>query len=82
MCRFLKRGVIEHPAVSEAGVIGKPDPPQGGIVKAFITLRKGYVESKEQLEEIRVFVKNYLAARTCGIKRNRNTKMNCQKNKQ
>ncbi len=54
--------LIEHPAVSEAGVIGKPDPTRGEIVKAFITLRPGYVESEELLEDIRLFVRNQLAA--------------------
>lgn len=54
--------LIEHPAVAEAGVIGKPDPIRGELVKAFITLRTGYEESKELLEEIRVFVRNQLAA--------------------
>lgn len=54
--------LIEHPAVAEAGVIGKPDPIRGELVKAFITLRPGFSESKELLEEIRVFVRNNLAA--------------------
>lgn len=54
--------LIEHPAVAEAGVIGKPDPLRGEIVKAFITLRMGYVETAQLLEEIRVFVRNELAA--------------------
>jgi acetyl-CoA synthetase len=31
----------EHPAVAEAGVIGKPDPMAGEIVKAFVELRPG-----------------------------------------
>src|SRR5690625_3416182 len=54
--------LIEHPAVAEAGVIGKPDPIRGEIVKAFITLRNGYEESTELLEDIRLFVRNNLAA--------------------
>lgn len=54
--------LIEHPAVGEAGVIGKPDPIRGEIVKAFITLRPGYVASDELLEDIRIFVRNNLAA--------------------
>jgi len=54
--------LVEHPAVQEAGVIGKPDPIRGEIIKAFIALREGYKESDELKEEIRVFVKEGLAA--------------------
>jgi len=38
----------EHPAVAETGVIGKPDPTAGAIVKAFVVLNRGY-EPTEQL---------------------------------
>lgn len=54
--------LVEHEAVQEAGVIGKPDPIRGEIVKAFIALRDGYEPTDELKEEIRVFVKNGLAA--------------------
>lgn len=54
--------LVEHPAVSEAGVIGKPDAVRGHIIKAFISLRAGYEPSEELIEEIRLFVKNGLAA--------------------
>ncbi|ASN03775.1 acetate--CoA ligase [Virgibacillus necropolis] len=54
--------LIEHPAVAEAGVIGKPDPERGEIIKAFITLNDGYTESDELLEEIRQFIKTGLSA--------------------
>ncbi|MCJ8008998.1 acetate--CoA ligase [Lederbergia wuyishanensis] len=54
--------LIEHPAVAEAGVIGKPDFVRGEIVKAFIVLKKGYASSPELLANIRLFVRNRLAA--------------------
>jgi len=54
--------LVEHPAVAEAGVIGKPDPVRGEIIKAFISLREGYEQSPELQEEIRNFVKKGLAA--------------------
>lgn len=38
--------LLEHPAVAEAGVIGKPDPVSGEIVKAFVTLQPGYAPSE------------------------------------
>ncbi|MCM3733294.1 acetate--CoA ligase [Fictibacillus nanhaiensis] len=54
--------LIEHEAVAEAGVIGKPDPIRGEIVKAFIVLKDGYPPSSDLLEEIRVYVRGELAA--------------------
>jgi acetyl-CoA synthetase len=54
--------LVEHPAVAEAGVIGKPDPLRGEIIKAFIALRDGYEPSDELIEDIRLFVKTGLAA--------------------
>ncbi|HLO25109.1 MAG TPA: acetate--CoA ligase [Geobacteraceae bacterium] len=40
--------LMEHPAVAEAGVIGKPEPIIGEIVKAFVVLKDG-VEANEAL---------------------------------
>ncbi|MDW3796367.1 acetate--CoA ligase [Staphylococcus saprophyticus] len=54
--------LVEHEAVAEAGVIGKPDPVRGEIIKAFVALRPDYQESDELKEEIRKFVKEGLAA--------------------
>lgn len=54
--------LVEHPAVAEAGVIGKPDAIRGEIIKAFVSLRDGYEPSDELIEEIRQFVKLGLAA--------------------
>ncbi|MFZ7119987.1 MAG: acetate--CoA ligase [Eubacteriaceae bacterium] len=54
--------LLEHPAVDEAGVIGKPDPIRGEIIKAFVALSKDYTKSEELEEEIKIFVKKNLAA--------------------
>lgn len=38
--------LMSHPAVSEAAVIGKPDPLIGEIVKAFVVLKTGYTDNE------------------------------------
>lgn len=58
----VESALVEHPAVAEAGVIGKPDPERGEIIKAFIVLRDGYEASEELKEDIRGFVKKHHAA--------------------
>ncbi|WP_281887881.1 acetate--CoA ligase [Paenibacillus sp. YYML68] len=54
--------LVEHPAVAEAGVIGKPDAMRGEIIKAFIALREGYTPSEELKADISRFVKEGLSA--------------------
>lgn len=54
--------LVEHEAVAEAGVIGKPDRVRGEIIKAFVALKEGYEPSEELKEDIRQFVKKGLAA--------------------
>lgn len=44
----VESALMEHPAVAEAGVIGKPDPVLGELVKAFVSLRAGH-EANEAL---------------------------------
>ncbi len=58
----VESALIEHPAVVEAGVIGKPDAERGEIIKAFIVLGNGVVQTDELLEEIKEFTKRQLAA--------------------
>lgn len=53
--------LVEHEAVAEAGVIGKPDSVRGEIIKAFISLRQGYEPSDELKADIRKFVKEGLS---------------------
>lgn len=53
--------LIEHPAVAEAGVIGKPDPIVMEVIKAFVSLKEGYEQSGELLREIQLFAKKRLS---------------------
>jgi acetyl-CoA synthetase len=39
--------LMEHPAVAEVGVIGKPDPVAGELVKAFVALKPGFEPTQE-----------------------------------
>ena len=41
----VESALMEHPAVAEAGVIGKPDPVVGEVVKAFVSLKPGFAPS-------------------------------------
>ncbi|GMU48175.1 MAG: hypothetical protein AMXMBFR31_04010 [Candidatus Desulfobacillus denitrificans] len=38
----VESALMEHPAVAEAGVIGKPDAVVGEVVKAFVSLKQGF----------------------------------------
>lgn len=58
----VESALVEHKAVAEAGVIGKPDKERGEIIKAFIVLSNGYTASDALLEEIKDFTKKQLAA--------------------
>ncbi|WP_456323613.1 acetate--CoA ligase [Hydrogenimonas sp.] len=51
----VESALMEHPAVAEVGVIGKPDPVAGQIVKAFVSLKKGYEPSEELKRELFAF---------------------------
>jgi acetyl-CoA synthetase len=53
--------LVEHEAIAEAGVIGKPDMMRGEIIKAFITLNDGVEHTPELDEDIKKFVKTKLA---------------------
>lgn len=57
----VESSLIEHPAVAEAAVIGKPDEMRGEIVKAYLILAPGYEASDELAKEIQEFVKNHTA---------------------
>jgi acetyl-CoA synthetase len=48
----VESALMEHPAVAEAAVIGKPDPTIGEMVKAFVTLRPGHVPDEAMRREL------------------------------
>ncbi|MFC1890164.1 acetate--CoA ligase, partial [Thermodesulfobacteriota bacterium] len=54
--------LIEHPAVAEAGVIGKPDPIAMEVIKAFVSLKEGHEPSEELRREIQRFVMKRLSS--------------------
>ena len=43
----VESALMEHPAVAEAGVIGKPDPVVGETVKAFVSLKAGFLPTED-----------------------------------
>jgi acetyl-CoA synthetase len=54
--------LMEHPAVVEAGVIGKPDPVAMEIVKAFVILREGHKPDELLKRELLAFARTRLGA--------------------
>jgi acetyl-CoA synthetase len=53
---------MEHPAVAEAGVIGKPDPVAMETVKAFVALKDACAPSDELRRELLGFARTRLGA--------------------
>ena len=58
----VESSLLEHPAVAEAAVIGKPDPVAGEIVKAFVCLKNGVAPSDELRLELLGFARKRLGA--------------------
>jgi acetyl-CoA synthetase len=56
----VESALIEHPAVAEAGVIGKPDPVAMEIVKAFVALKDGYEPTDQLRRELIGFARDKL----------------------
>ncbi len=58
----VESALIEHPAVIEAAVIGKPDRERTEIVKAFVVLAAGATAGDALAEELAQYVKRRLSA--------------------
>ncbi len=58
----VESALLEHAAVAEAGVIGKPDPTVGEVVKAFVSLKPGYEAGETLKRELLGFARTRLGA--------------------
>jgi acetyl-CoA synthetase len=58
----VESALLEHPAVAEAGVIGKPDPVAFEIVKAFVALKPGFPPTEALARELIGFARVRLGA--------------------
>jgi acetyl-CoA synthetase len=54
--------LLEHPAVAEAGVIGKPDPVAYEVVKAFVALKPGFEPGEPLRRELIGYARTRLGA--------------------
>ncbi|WP_419850254.1 acyl-CoA synthetase [Candidatus Poriferisocius sp.] len=53
----VESALLEHAAVAEAAVVGRPDPARGEIVKAFVILADGFLPTAELGELLKEHVK-------------------------
>jgi acetyl-CoA synthetase len=58
----VESALVDHPAVAEAAVIGKPHEIKGESIKAFVILKKGVEPSDRLKEDIKQHVRQVLGA--------------------
>ena len=57
----VESALLEHDAVAESAVVGKPHPDRGQIVKAFVVLRPGFAGDGELTRELQEHAKRVTA---------------------
>ena len=57
----VEAALLEHPAVAECGVVGKPDEARGMIVKAFVVLKRGHAGDAVMINALQTHVRNTIA---------------------
>ena len=57
----IESALLEHPAVAESAAVGKPDPLNMEVVKAFIALKPGFSPSSDLEMDIMNFIRKKLS---------------------
>ena len=57
----MESALLEHPAVVESAVVGKPDALRGQIVKAYVVLARGHAGDDALVAELQEFVRTHTA---------------------
>jgi len=57
----IESALLEHPAVAESAAVGKPDPVNMEVVKAFVALKPGYSPSDDLQLEIMNYIRKKLS---------------------
>jgi len=53
--------LLEHPAVAESGVVGKPDSARGAIIKAYVVIKPQYDADEALADELKEMVRSRLS---------------------
>ncbi len=53
--------LLEHPAVAESGVVGKPDSSRGAVIKAYVVTKPQFDADENLADELKELVRNRLS---------------------